>query len=149
MGEEKAMAPHSSTLAWRIPWTEKPGGLQSTGCLPQAELFVRQRAPRSALPSCCLAAQTKRWAEGIRALVFPNLGSGSQSLEEGIRGRQRAPGEALSSFSWCGKGSPSGNSRVCRSKISHEGKLALPSVELWPQEVGPTPFALLLHPRLA
>ena len=28
---EKRMAPHSSTLAWRIPWTEKPGGLQSTG----------------------------------------------------------------------------------------------------------------------
>ena len=26
---EKAMAPHSSTLAWRIPWTEEPGGLQS------------------------------------------------------------------------------------------------------------------------
>ena len=28
---EKAMAPHSSTLAWRIPWTEEPGGLQSMG----------------------------------------------------------------------------------------------------------------------
>ena len=26
---EKAMAPDSSTLAWKIPWTEKPGGLQS------------------------------------------------------------------------------------------------------------------------
>ena len=26
---EKAMAPHSSTLAWKIPWTEDPGGLQS------------------------------------------------------------------------------------------------------------------------
>ena len=26
---EKAMAPHSSTLAWKIPWTEKPGRLQS------------------------------------------------------------------------------------------------------------------------
>ena len=25
---EKAMAPHSSTLAWKIPWTEEPGGLQ-------------------------------------------------------------------------------------------------------------------------
>ena len=24
-------APHSSILAWRIPWTEEPGGLQSTG----------------------------------------------------------------------------------------------------------------------
>ena len=28
---EKAMAPHSSPLAWRIPWTEEPGGLQSMG----------------------------------------------------------------------------------------------------------------------
>ena len=27
------MAPHSSTLAWRIPWTEEPGGLQSMGLL--------------------------------------------------------------------------------------------------------------------
>ena len=28
---EKEVATHSSTLAWRIPWTEEPGGLQSTG----------------------------------------------------------------------------------------------------------------------
>ena len=28
---EKEMATHSSTLAWRIPWTEEPGGLQSVG----------------------------------------------------------------------------------------------------------------------
>ena len=28
---EEGMAPHSSVLAWRIPWTEEPGGLQSTG----------------------------------------------------------------------------------------------------------------------
>ena len=28
---EKAMAPHSSTLAWKVPWTEGPGGLQSMG----------------------------------------------------------------------------------------------------------------------
>ena len=30
---EKAVAPHSSTLAWKIPWTEEPGGLQSMGSL--------------------------------------------------------------------------------------------------------------------
>ena len=30
---EKAMAPHSSTLAWKIPWMEEPGGLQSMGSL--------------------------------------------------------------------------------------------------------------------
>ena len=28
---EKEMAPHSSILAWRIPWMEEPGGLQSMG----------------------------------------------------------------------------------------------------------------------
>ena len=28
---EKAMAPHSSTLAWKIPWTEEPGRLQTMG----------------------------------------------------------------------------------------------------------------------
>ena len=30
---EKAMAPHSSTLAWKIPWMEESGGLQSVGSL--------------------------------------------------------------------------------------------------------------------
>ena len=30
---EKAMAPLSSTLAWKIPWTEEPGRLQSMGSL--------------------------------------------------------------------------------------------------------------------
>ena len=27
------MAPHSSTLAWKLPWAEEPGGLQSVGSL--------------------------------------------------------------------------------------------------------------------
>ena len=30
---EKAMAPHSSILAWKIPWMEEPGGLHSMGSL--------------------------------------------------------------------------------------------------------------------
>ena len=32
-GSEKAMATHSSTLAWKIPWMEEPGRLQSMGSL--------------------------------------------------------------------------------------------------------------------
>ena len=32
-GSEKAMAPYSSTLAWKIPWAEEPGRLQSMGSL--------------------------------------------------------------------------------------------------------------------
>ena len=32
------MAPHSSTLAWKIPWMEEPGGLQSMGPLSRTRL---------------------------------------------------------------------------------------------------------------
>ena len=35
---EKAMAPHSSTLAWKIPWMEEPGRLQSMVSLSRARL---------------------------------------------------------------------------------------------------------------
>ena len=35
---EKAMAPHSSTLAWKIPWVEEPGRLQSMGSLSRTWL---------------------------------------------------------------------------------------------------------------
>ena len=35
---EKEMATHSSTLAWRIPWTKEPGRLQSMGSLNQTRL---------------------------------------------------------------------------------------------------------------
>ena len=31
LSQEKAMAPHSRTRAWKIPWAEEPGGLQSMG----------------------------------------------------------------------------------------------------------------------
>ena len=34
------MAPHSSALAWRIPWTEEPGRLQFMGSLSQTRLSV-------------------------------------------------------------------------------------------------------------
>ena len=35
---EKGMATHSSILAWRVPWTEEPGGLQSMGLQSQTRL---------------------------------------------------------------------------------------------------------------
>ena len=38
VASEKAMAPHSSTLAWKIPWTQEPGRLQSMGSLSQTRL---------------------------------------------------------------------------------------------------------------
>ena len=35
---EKAMAPHSSTLAWKTPWMKEPGRLQSMGSLSRTQL---------------------------------------------------------------------------------------------------------------
>ena len=49
---EKGTSTHSSILAWRIPWTEEPGGLQATGLqkmsdtterLKQQQIFFRPR----------------------------------------------------------------------------------------------------------
>jgi len=36
------MATHSSILAWRIPWTEEPGGLQSMGSQKRLDLVIKQ-----------------------------------------------------------------------------------------------------------
>ena len=40
---EKVMAPHSSTLAWKIPWTEEPGRLQSVGLLRVGHDWTTER----------------------------------------------------------------------------------------------------------
>ena len=40
---EKGMATHSSILAWKIPWTEEPGGLQSMGEPGGLQSMVSQR----------------------------------------------------------------------------------------------------------
>ena len=39
---EKEMAIHSSTIAWKIPWTEEPGRLQSMGIMDPFKLVLRQ-----------------------------------------------------------------------------------------------------------
>ena len=48
---EKEMATHSSILAWEVPWTEEPGGLQSMGIghnlvTKQQEFYVRMYVKR-------------------------------------------------------------------------------------------------------
>ena len=40
---EEGMATHSSILAWRIPWTEEPGGLQSMGSQRVRHDFVTEQ----------------------------------------------------------------------------------------------------------
>ena len=64
--QEKAMAPHSSTLAWKIPWTEEPGGLQSMGSRLSDFAFTfhfHALEKEVAARSCVLAWRIPRTAE--------------------------------------------------------------------------------------
>ena len=45
---EKEMATHSRTLAWEIPWTEEPGGLQSLGLKRVGLGLATEQLPREA-----------------------------------------------------------------------------------------------------
>ena len=60
---EKGMATHSSVLAWEIPWTEEPGGLQSMGLWRIGHDWV-----------------TKPWEDGFCCRVFSCLGATPYSL---------------------------------------------------------------------
>ena len=56
----KAMAPHSSILTWKIPWTEEPGGLQR--CFSRVRLCATpQMAAHQAPPSLGFSRQ-KHWS---------------------------------------------------------------------------------------
>ena len=70
---EKAMAPHSSTLAWKIPRTEEPGGLQSMGsrrvghdCVTSLPLFTFMHWRRKWQPTPVLLPGE---SQGWRSLV--------------------------------------------------------------------------------
>ena len=53
---EEGMATHRSILVWRIPWTEEPGGLQSTGL--QKELDMTEQLNNNNVLFCSLVAQS-------------------------------------------------------------------------------------------
>ena len=59
---ENAMAPHSSTVAWKIPWMEEPGRLQSMGSLrvrhDWSDLAAAAVNYKTFQPCCCSVAQS-------------------------------------------------------------------------------------------
>ena len=55
---EKEMATHSNILAWKIPWTEEPGGLQSMGSQSQTQLSRHACCPQACRPQI---SWTWRW----------------------------------------------------------------------------------------
>ena len=63
---EKAMAPHSSTVAWKIPWKEEPGRLQSLGSLRVGHDWSDLAAGRS---NCC-SLKALRMQRGFREILM-------------------------------------------------------------------------------
>ena len=77
-GAEKAMAPRSSTLAWKIPWTEEPGRLQSMGSL-------RVGHDWSDLAAAAATWWLLLWATGSRHVNFSSWQhTGSVVLAHGL-----------------------------------------------------------------
>ena len=60
---EEGMATHCRILAWRIPWTEEPGGLQSMGC--------QSRAWLKWLSTQALREMGKRWLDILQHFLSP------------------------------------------------------------------------------
>ena len=59
---KKEMATHSSIPAWRTPWIEKPGGLQSKG----SQSGIRQKQLNDSLPPSRLMLSPERWGTPSR-----------------------------------------------------------------------------------
>ena len=70
------MAPHSSTLAWKIPWTEEPGRLQSMGSLAKGIFHAKMGSikDRNGMDLTEAEDTKKRWQEYIQG-IFPTQGS--------------------------------------------------------------------------
>ena len=88
---EKGMATHSSILAWRIPWTEEPGGLQSMGLQSQMtewlilSLSHSQKCPKWS--ESCSVVSNFLWPHGLYSpwsYLGQNIEVGSLSLLQGI-----------------------------------------------------------------
>ena len=78
---EKEMATHCSILAWRISWTEEPGGLQSMGCKGLdterltfslfSEAMAQLGTKATLVPFCSLRAQALRhWSSQFISFLF-------------------------------------------------------------------------------
>ena len=92
------MAPHSSTLAWKIPWTEEPGRLQSMGsrrvghdCVTSLSLSCIEEGNGNPLQCSCLENPRDRgaWWAAVYGVAqswtqLKRLGSSSSSSSIGL-----------------------------------------------------------------
>ena len=100
---EKAMAPHSSTLAWKIPWTEEPGRLQSMGSWKVRHDFTftfhfHALEKEMATHSSVLAWRIQGMGEpgGLPSMVSHRVGHNWSDLAAAISIQESGPGSCCS-----------------------------------------------------
>ena len=91
---EKGMATHSSILAWRIPWTEEPGGLQSTG----SQRDTTERLTLSTKSKAKWGASNISQPQG--AVIWESQGFGHRTHAAGVRDPQPEGTPSLVAHSW-------------------------------------------------
>ena len=99
---EKAMAPHSNTLAWQIPWTEEPGRLQSMGSRRVGHDWSDLAAAAAAAANSLLKSKDITLLTKVRlvkAMVFPVVMYGCESWTTKKAERRRIDAFEL----WCWK----------------------------------------------
>ena len=72
------MATHSCILAWRIPWTEEPGGLQSWGC---KESDMTEQLNNKKTSDRCIRPMDDPDAECLGSLVGEEIGSPGERFQ--------------------------------------------------------------------
>ena len=103
---EKEIAAHSSILAWKIPWTEEPGGLQPMGSQNRHNLVIKQHQQMNSETICSL--KFILWNLINTAKGFPDNSVGKESACNArdpslISGWGRSTGEGIGyplQYSW-------------------------------------------------
>ena len=108
---QKEMATHSSFLAWEIPWTEEPGGLQSRGSQKSQTIL---QILCSHVTGCCevdrLSEDVSRGPPGGPAAESPPSSAGDVGL---IPGRRTKTPHAVGQLSLCLATTEPAHSRTC------------------------------------
>ena len=141
------MAIHSSILAWRIPWTEDPGGLQSTGSQSQTRLsdFTscegQRRKVRGELRSLCMrtcwSAGPRRglrrlWSKGGETATVQHHDGGRRGVPEAQRSLGVCfPGRVREDFRELSPANPVREGRVSKGHSCR--KEFVQSSEVWPR----------------
>ena len=119
--KDKAMAPHSSTLAWKIPWTEEHGGLQSMGSLRVRHYWATHFhfslsciGEGNGNPLQCSCLENPRDRGACWAAVY---GVTQSDMTEATWQQQRNPKNVMSTGpSWTAKESEGGEPQCLRWK---------------------------------